>query len=159
MYLRIHYNIILPSVSRSSKLCLSLRYHDQNPRTLFCSFPTSPISPAHLILLDLVTQINILWGVQIMKLLITQFFPISCFLVPLYFLTYSVFVLTSVRQTKFNTHTKHETKLYFYTILCLCFFFDIKKGEKQLLYRILAGISSVHSVLNFVPTFTFKPLK
>ena len=48
------------------------------------SFPlVRTTCPVHLILLELIAWTLLRWGVQIIKLLIMQFFPLPCYLVPL----------------------------------------------------------------------------
>jgi len=51
-FLKIHFNIILPSTSGSPKWSLSFRFPHQNPLLS----PTRATCPAHLVLLDFITQ-------------------------------------------------------------------------------------------------------
>jgi len=80
-FLKIHFNIILPSSPRSSKWSFSLRFSYQNTvgtsihRT--CHMPR----PAHSSWLDY--QNNVWWGVQIIKFLIMLSLPLRCYLTPL----------------------------------------------------------------------------
>ena len=80
-FLRIHLNIILTSTPGSLKLSLSFRFPHQNPAyaSLLPHMRYMP-RPSHSRLYHLN---NICCGVQIIKLLIMQFSPLPCYLVPL----------------------------------------------------------------------------
>jgi hypothetical protein len=69
-----HFNIILPPTTRSCKWSLSFRFSQPNP-TLIHILPMCATYSAHLILLD--HPHKIWWGVQIIKLHIMQFSPVS----------------------------------------------------------------------------------
>ena len=105
----INFNIILPSMPRSSEWCLSLKLHTRilyvPPLVLMHT-----ICHAHLILLDLIAHV---WrGVLIMKLLIIQFSPFPGYLIPLrlkyvphaLFQTPSTSVPPTMCETKFHAH-------------------------------------------------------
>jgi len=56
-FLKIHRNNILPLTPRSPKWSLSLRFSHQKPVSTSSLLPICVLCPAHLILLDLITQI------------------------------------------------------------------------------------------------------
>jgi hypothetical protein len=65
----------------------------------------------------LITQTNIGWGVQIIKHICMQFFPLPCYFVPIrpkYSQTPSAYVLPWTWVTKFHAHTKQRAKLEFW---------------------------------------------
>ena len=79
---KIHSNIIVPSMPRSSKRSLSFRFSHQisictSPVPHTCYMPRPPHSSwfHH--------PINIRWGIKIMTFLNMQSPPVSCYLVPL----------------------------------------------------------------------------
>ena len=81
-FLKVHFITVLPSISGSSKCSLSLRCLQQNP------VYTSPLPhiccmphPSHSSQFDYLN--NIRCAVPIIKLLILQFPPLSCYLIPL----------------------------------------------------------------------------
>ena len=81
-FMKISLNIILQSMPVSPKWLLSLRFPHQNP--VYSS--TLPHTwhmprPSHSSWFD--RPNNIGWGVQIIKLLMMQFSPLPCYLVPL----------------------------------------------------------------------------
>ena len=115
-FLKIYFIIILSSMPRSSKCLLPIRSPHQNP---VCTYPVSRTchmpSPSHFSWFDYPN--NIWWAVQIIKLLIMYFPPLSCYLVTLsstpYSQTPSAYVPPSTWATKFYTHTKQKEKLQF----------------------------------------------
>jgi len=80
-FLKIHLNTILPSKLRSFKWSLQVGLSHE---ILLCTSPVSHTChmprPSHSSWLD--PPNNICWGVKIMKLLVTQSSPLSCYLVP-----------------------------------------------------------------------------
>jgi len=79
-FLKIRFNITLPSTPGSFKWSLSPRFLHQNP---VYSLPIHSTYPVHLIRLHFITRTIFWWAVQIIKVLIMQFSPLPCYLVPL----------------------------------------------------------------------------
>ena len=74
LFLKIHFNIILPSTSGSSKWSPSLRHSQQNPVCTCYMFHQSHYSRFD-------HPKNICWGVGVVKLLILKYFRLSFYLV------------------------------------------------------------------------------
>ena len=56
---KVHFNVFLPSLSRFSRLCLASRFTHRNPVCIFFFIvPFRATCPAHLIVLDLITQMS-----------------------------------------------------------------------------------------------------
>ena len=72
-FLEIRPNIIHPSTPRSLQWSLSLRFPHQDP--IHPPSSTRAIFPAHLILLDFITRTILMWGVQIIQLLVIPLKP------------------------------------------------------------------------------------
>ena len=116
--LNIHLNIILLSNPGSPKRSLSLRFPHQNPVYTSSLHHTRYMPrPSHSSRFG--QRNNIWWAVQIIMHLIMSVSPSSCYLIPLKpkFLLSTLFsntlsLLSSLMwETKFYTHTKHQTKL------------------------------------------------
>lgn len=107
-----------PSMLGSCQQCLSLKFPHQNPvwispHPYMCHIPF----PCYSLF---VLPSNILWGVQIIKLLDYQFSTVHCHFLPCRpkYLpehcsqTPSFFVLPTVGETLFHTHIKQGAKLF-----------------------------------------------
>ena len=90
-FLKIHLYIILPSTPGSPKCSISLRFPHQNPvhNSLLTHTRYMP-RPSHFS--RFYHPQHIVWEIKIIKLLIMQFSPLCCYLVPLTFR----FVLTLI---------------------------------------------------------------
>jgi len=81
-FLKIHFNIILPSRTRSSKRSLNPRSRHLNQVYAFAFSHTCYMPcPSHSSLFDHAN--NICWGIQSMKLLVTYSSPVCCYFVAL----------------------------------------------------------------------------
>ena len=81
-FLQIHLNIIIPSMPGSPKWSLSFRLPHQNPVQAFpLPLTCYMLCPSHSYQFYHPNDIG--WGVHIIKLLITQFSPLPCHLVPI----------------------------------------------------------------------------
>ena len=123
-----HFNIILPSKSRSSKWFLSLNFGNQN--AIYCSlFPRTRTYhvPDQL---DLTTRKYFFEGYKSWILTSSNFlwFPLTL----VYFPRTPPSVSSSIRETKFHTHTIITRKII---ALCLCVF--VCDTGRQCVYRML----------------------
>jgi hypothetical protein len=95
---------------------------------------------------------NIRWAVQIMQTLIMQFSPLPFYFVPLKpniflstLLSNTLSLYSSTRETKFHTHTKQQTTLWFCIFQSVCFW--IQTGRQKTLDRKVASIPPVPSAV------------
>jgi len=105
-FLKVRFNIILPSATRSSSWSRSLTFSHQTP-----VFKCPPLCPAHLILLDLNTRIVLLWSSSLCSFL--PHFSVTSFPLGLasYSQTPSAFIPASVWAIKFHSRCKTSGKL------------------------------------------------
>jgi len=112
----VHFNIILPSIPRPSKHSLSFMFSNKNPVCItllphvwHMPYPSHPLYHPN----------NTWHEVQVLKLLLNQFSPTSCYFLPLvFFLTSSQLpivehlhpVIVSLTWTKFHSHIKQQAK-------------------------------------------------
>jgi hypothetical protein len=90
------------------------------PTNILYAFRVSPIRatcPAHHILLDLIILIILGRRVQVMKLLIMQFSPISCHFIPLWS-KYSPQHPKSQQQARNSTHLHSSCILQLTSVIC-----------------------------------------
>ena len=81
-FLMIHLNIIIPSTPGSTECSLSLRFPHQNP-AYASSLPNTCYVPRPSHFSPYNHPNNIVWGVQIIKLLFMKLSSLPCYLVPL----------------------------------------------------------------------------
>ena len=142
-FLKLHFNIIPPSTSRSSRDHFRSGY----PNKALYAPVRSPIQstcPTHV--LDLIT--GIIFGeahnhkappyVVFSTPLLSRPSQAQVSSSPPCFQTSSGYVTPSVWKTKIHTHTKQQAKLHFCTSLSLYFLYQ--SGIQQILHRMIASI-------------------
>jgi hypothetical protein len=108
--LKIHFNIILPSTPRSVKCFHSFRYHVVCISLLLhaCHL-TGALHSLSFNHQDNVMLCYVMFGAQIMKLLITQFSPSSCYFSPLRH-KYSLQYLIKAILMELHPYRQHAPK-------------------------------------------------
>jgi hypothetical protein len=119
------------------------------------------ICPAYLILLDLIILINYTWQrVQIMKLLIMQFSPLSRHFIPLrskYPPQHLVFkhpqsmFLPFCQRSNFTPVHKHRQN-YSLAYSSNFYIFQQHTRRQKVLHRMVASITRIQSPLDFLPS-------